>query len=80
MAFPKFNLKQSASDIQATTLKLIEILKKSGDEIAAIPSHERTLQNTLLKWQNANSKVASLQSKITIQTMVIIFYFQSKYL
>ncbi|KAG0046424.1 Thimet oligopeptidase [Gryganskiella cystojenkinii] len=63
-------LPESAQELQTIALEVEQLLQRSGDELVSVPETQRTIENTLLKLQEAQSEAAAQQTRCTFPQMV----------
>ncbi|KAG0013245.1 Thimet oligopeptidase, partial [Podila clonocystis] len=62
-------LPNSAEDLEAITQNVITILQRGADQVVAIPEDKRSIENTLLALQEAQSEAACIQTLCTFPAM-----------
>ncbi|KAG0223458.1 hypothetical protein BGX31_008482 [Mortierella sp. GBA43] len=72
MSEAPIQLPGSVQELVEVCSRVQDILRTSGDNLVAIPKGDRTLENTLLKLQEDQSRAAALQSLCTFPTMASI--------
>lgn len=63
-------LPNSAEDLEAIAQNVVTILQRGADQVIAIPDDKRSIENTLLALQEAQSEAASIQTLCTFPAMV----------
>ncbi|KAF9112868.1 hypothetical protein BGX27_002669 [Mortierella sp. AM989] len=63
-------LPTSVQELHGIVAQVESILRASGDDLVAVPETERTIENTLIKLQEAQSKAAAKQTQCTFPAMV----------
>ncbi|KAF9162973.1 Thimet oligopeptidase [Actinomortierella ambigua] len=60
----------SANELQSVLAQVEAILTQAADAVVAVPASERTIESTLFKLQEAQSKAAALQTVCTFPSLV----------
>ncbi|KAF9973494.1 Thimet oligopeptidase [Actinomortierella ambigua] len=63
-------LPTTAQELQGILANVEAILTQAADAVVAVPENERTVESTLLKLQEAQSKAAALQTLCTFPSLV----------
>ncbi|KAG0338523.1 hypothetical protein BG000_003813 [Podila horticola] len=63
-------LPNSAEDLEAIAQNVVTILQRGADQVVAIPEGKRSIENTLLALQEAQSEAACIQTLCTFPAMV----------
>ncbi|KAG0213953.1 Thimet oligopeptidase [Mortierella sp. GBA30] len=64
------HLPETARELNEIMHRVEQILQTSGDQLVNVPPHLRTIENTLLPLQEAQSQAAALQTGCTFPAMV----------
>ncbi|KAG0224177.1 Thimet oligopeptidase [Actinomortierella wolfii] len=68
--YSPIELPTTAEEVQAIQAQVENILISAADAIVALPSNERTIESTLFRFQEAQSKAAALQTLCTFPSLV----------
>jgi hypothetical protein len=63
-------LPNSVEDLEAIAQNVVTILQRGADQVVAIPEDKRSIENTLLALQEAQSEAACIQTMCTFPAMV----------
>ncbi|KAF9357374.1 hypothetical protein BGX26_003809 [Mortierella sp. AD094] len=70
MSESPIQLPASVEELNKIAEHVQSILRTSGDDLVAVPEAERTIENTLLRLQEAQSQAAAKQTQCTFPAMV----------
>ncbi|KAF8937947.1 hypothetical protein BGZ58_001878 [Dissophora ornata] len=70
MSESPIQLPTSAQELAEISSRVEDLLRVSGDDLVAVPVAERTIENTLLRLQEAQSQAAAMQTQCTFPAMV----------
>jgi hypothetical protein len=63
-------LPNSVEELEAIAQNVVSILQSGADQVVVVPEDKRTIENTLLALQEAQSEAACLQTLCTFPAMV----------